>query len=31
MDSINVKARRLAPLDTPTDMRSDATRILPGR
>jgi starvation-inducible DNA-binding protein len=26
MDSINVKARRLAPLDTPTDLRSDATK-----
>lgn len=30
MDSINVKARRLAPLDTPTDLRSDATKDIAG-
>jgi len=30
MDSINVKARRRAPLDTPTDLRSDATKDIAG-
>ena len=30
MDSINVKARQRAPLDTPTDLTSAATRDLAG-
>src|SRR6478609_6776582 len=30
MDSINVKARQRAPLDTPTDLTSDATKDIAG-
>src|ERR1700704_7005460 len=30
MDSINVKARRVAPLDTPTDLTSAATKDIAG-